>query len=131
MSQQDVEDTKAAYQAFAQGDQDAAAQNFADDVQWVTSDEVPPAGGTTTGKDNLLQVWAQIPDFWSDFSVQPDEFIDAGDKVIVLGTQRATAKDTGQSFEARFVHVLYNRDGKVVKGEFFADSAKALKALGG
>jgi ketosteroid isomerase-like protein len=32
--------------------------------------------------------------------------------------------------DARFVHVLeYGDDGKVVRGEFFTDSAKAAKLL--
>ena len=48
--------------------------------------------------------------------------------MIVKGTQRATGK--GGSFEAPFLHLMEYRDGKVVRGEFEGDSAKALKALG-
>ena len=73
--------------------------------------------------------FAQIPNYWSSFSVEPEEFIDAGDYVVVKGTQRA-GNDNG-SFEAPFVHLLqYNSDGKTVRGEFFTDSAKAAKLLG-
>ena len=73
--------------------------------------------------------FAQIPNYWSSFSVEPSEFIEAGDKVIVKGTQRATGKG-GESFEAPFLHLMEYRDGKVVRGEFHGDSAKALKVLG-
>jgi ketosteroid isomerase-like protein len=48
--------------------------------------------------------------------------------VIIRGTQRATGK--GGSFESPFLHLIEYRDGKVVRGEFHADRAKALKALG-
>ena len=48
--------------------------------------------------------FAQIPNYWTSFSVEPEEFIDAGEYVVVSGTQRA-GNDKG-SFEAPFVHVL-------------------------
>jgi len=88
---------------------------------------VRPAAGRK-GRDDVLANFAQIPNYWSSFSVEPSEFIEAGDKVIVSGTQRATGK--GGSFEAPFLHLMEYRDGKVVRGEFEGDSAKALKALG-
>lgn len=118
---------KTAYQAFGQGDLETLRENFAEDAVWVTSDELP-LGGVVEGRDAILGNFAQIPSYWSSFSVEPSEFIDAGDRVIVLGTQRATGK--GGSFESAFVHVMTYRDGKVVRGEFHADSAKAVRALG-
>jgi len=73
--------------------------------------------------------FAQIPNYWSSFSVEPEEFIDAGEYVVVRGTQRA-GNDKG-SFESPFVHLMkFDGDGKVVRGEFHADSAKAAKLLG-
>ena len=75
-----------------------------------------------------MENFAQIPNYWSEFSVSPERFIDAGDVIVVTGTQRATGP--GGAFEAPFVHVMEFRDGKVVRGEFHGDSAKALKALG-
>lgn len=118
---------KTAYQAFSSGDFEALATGYAEDAEWVTSDELP-LGGVTRGRDAIMANFAQIPNYWSSFSVEPSEFIDAGDKVIVRGTQRATGK--GGSFEAPFMQLLEYRDGKLVRGEFHADSAKALKALG-
>jgi uncharacterized protein len=110
-----AEAAKNAYEAFGKGDVESLKEGLAEDVEWQTSDEVP-LGGVTHGR--------------SSFSVEPSEFIEAGDKVIVRGTQRATGE--GGSFEAPFLHLLeYRADGKVVRGEFYADSAKALKALGG
>jgi len=118
---------RTAYQAFGQGDLETLKEGFAEDAVWVTSDELP-LGGVVRGRDAILGNFAQIGSYWSSFSVEPSEFIDAGDRVIVTGTQRATGK--GGSFEAPFVHVMEYRDGKVVRGEFHGDSAKAVKALG-
>ena len=116
---------KAAYDAFGRGDLEAL--EFADDVVWVTSDELP-LGGEVSGRDAVLGNFAQIPNYWSEFSVTPERFVEDGDTVVVTGTQKATGK--GGSFEAPFAHVLEYRDGKAVRGEFFGDTAKALKALG-
>ena len=122
-----VDSARAAYDAFGRGDLEALSENFADDAVWVTSDELP-LGGETRGRDAILANFAQIPNYWSSFSVEPEEFIDAGDWVVVRGTQRA-GNDNG-SFEAPFVHLLkFDGNGKTVRGEFFTDSAKAAKLL--
>jgi len=122
-----VDTARAAYDAFGRGDLAALQEDFAEDAVWVTSDELP-LGGEVRGRDQIMANFAQIPNYWSSFSVEPSDFIDAGDKVVVRGTQRA-ANDKG-SFEAPFVHVLeYDGDGKTVRGEFFTDSAKAAKLL--
>jgi len=122
-----VDTARSAYEAFGRGDLAALQANFAEDAVWYTSEELP-LGGETRGRDAIMANFAQIPNYWSSFSVEPEEFLDAGDSVVVLGTQRA-ANDKG-SFESPFAHVLkYDGDGKVVRGEFHADSAKAAKLL--
>jgi hypothetical protein len=123
-----VDTARAAYDAFGRGDLAALQDDFAEDAVWVTSDELP-LGGETKGREAIMANFAQIPNYWSSFSVEPEEFIDAGEYVVVRGTQRA-ANDNG-SFESPFVHLMkYDSDGKVVRGEFHADSAKAAKLLG-
>jgi uncharacterized protein len=122
-----VDTARSAYEAFGRGDLAALQANFAEDAVWVTSDELP-LGGTVEGRDQIMGNFAQIPNYWTEFSVKADDYIDAGDAVVVRGTQHA-ANDKG-SMDARFVHVLeYDADGKLVRGEFFTDSAKAAKLL--
>lgn len=122
-----VDTARAAYEAFGRGDLGALQDDFAEDAVWITSDELP-LGGETKGRDAIMGNFAQIPNYWSSFSVEPEEFIEAGEYVIVRGTQRA-GNDKG-SFEAPFVHVMkYDGNGKLVRGEFHADSAKAAKLV--
>jgi|SRR3954449_3447809 len=130
MAEEDVRNVQAAYQAFGSGDLQGAAENFSDDVEWWSSEEVPE-GGTISGKDAVIQSWSNIPNYYTEFSVEPKEFLDAGQAVVVVGTQRGTAKDGGKSFEARFVHVLWSDGGKVSRAEFHSDSAKEVQALNG
>jgi uncharacterized protein len=121
-----VDTARSAYEAFGNGDLESLKESFAEDGVWVTSDELP-LGGVVEGREAILGNFAQIPNYWSSFSVDPEEFIDAGDYVVVRGTQRA-GNDKG-SFEAPFLHLMKFADGKVVRGEFFTDSAKAVKLL--
>ena len=121
-----VDTARSAYAAFGSGDLAALQGSFAEDAVWVTSDELP-LGGTVEGRDAIMANFAQIPNYWTSFSVEAEEFIDAGDYVVVRGTQR-TANAKG-SFEAPFLHLLKFEGGKTVRGEFFTDSAKAAKLL--
>jgi len=121
-----VETARSAYEAFGSGDVEALRDSFAEDAVWVTSDELP-LGGTIEGRDQILASFAQIPNYWSSFSVEPEEFIDAGEYVVVKGRQHAE-NDRG-GFDAPFIHLLEYRDGKAVRGEFFTDSAKAARLI--
>ncbi len=121
-----VETARSAYEAFGRGDLAALQESFAENAVWVTSDELP-LGGRTSGREQIIANFAQIPSYWSSFSVEPEEFIDAGDYIVVRGTQRA-GNERG-SFEAPYVHVMKFQDGKLVLGEFHTDSAKAAKLL--
>lgn len=125
-----VDTARAAYEAFSSGDMATLAGYFAENAEWLTSDELPN-GGTSSGRDEILENFGRIPQYWSEFSVTPEDFIDGGDKVVVQGTQRGTAAEGGGRFEAGYLHLMeFDGDGKVVRGEFITDSAKALKALG-
>jgi uncharacterized protein len=128
MSSENVDLVKQAYEAFGRGDLDAIAEGFDEQVEWWTSEEVPN-GGTIKGRDAVIQSFAAIGDDWDEFTLQPEQFLDAGDWVVVRGTARLKAKASGQAFEERFAHLAEVRDGKTVRGEFHSDSAKEYKAL--
>jgi ketosteroid isomerase-like protein len=121
-----VDTARSAYEAFGRGDLEGLKEMLTEDGTWLTSDELP-LGGETHGRDAIVGNFAQIPNYWSSFSVEPEEFIEAGDWVIVRGTQRL-GNDRG-SAEAPFAHLMRFADGKVDRGEFYADTAKAAKLL--
>jgi len=121
-----VDTARSAYEAFGRGDLEALKGMLSEDSTWYTSEELP-LGGETQGRDAIIGDFAQIPNYWSSFSVEPEEFIDAGDWVVVRGTQKA-GNDSG-SFEAPFAHLMKIADGMVLRGEFYSDSAKAAKVL--
>jgi uncharacterized protein len=128
MSAENVEVVRAGYQAFRSGDLEGVGKVFADDVEWESPDSLP-IGGIYRGRDAVLASFAEIPKHWTSFTVDPDEYIDAGDHVVVRGIQRLTGP--GGSAETRYLHLFTLRSGKVVRGEFIGDTAKGRDTLGG
>ncbi len=80
------------------------------------------------GRDAVLANFADIPNYFSRFGVDPDEYIDAGDHVVVRGLQSATGP--GGSTESRYLHPFTLSNGKVIRGEYIADTVKGKEALG-
>ena len=122
---------KEGYQAFASGDVEAATQNFADDIRWEgpNTDRIP-GSGTHTGKDAIVQnVWAVIPQTFDDFKVTPDEFIEQGETVVVLGHNEAKAKATGKEIKVPFVHVWRFDGDKLKRVQTLSDTAVIAEAL--
>jgi ketosteroid isomerase-like protein len=62
---------------------------------------------------------------WAD----PDDFLDAGDRMVVLGRMRGRAKATGEDFEVGFAHVWTMTDGVPSRLRAYFDSAPIMAAL--
>ena len=122
---------KQGYEAFGRGDLDGATEYFADDIRWENP-EAPqvPNNGTTEGKDNVKQLFADLGDYWETFSITPDEFIESGDTVIVLSHSDSKGKDTGTEVKLPWVHIWRFDDGEVAEVQALTDTAMAAGALG-
>src|SRR5215210_3302710 len=97
---------KQGYEAFARGDLDGATANFADDVRWENP-EAPmlPNSGVTQGREEVKQLFASLAEHWEQFSLNPDEFIESGDTVVVLSHADAKGKESGREAKLPFVHI--------------------------
>jgi uncharacterized protein len=69
-------------------------------------------------------------DVYEDMRVEAREFIDGGDKVIVTGRARATARESGMPLESDVALVWTLRDGRLIRNEVFTDRREALEAAG-
>jgi ketosteroid isomerase-like protein len=126
-----VEAARRSYEAFARGDMDAVLADMHEEIEWHQAQGLPH-GGTYHG---LLEVRRAIFDpldeeWWDEFSADPDEFLDAGAEVVVLGRYRGRAKGTGKPLDVPFAHIWTFRDGKAVRFRQFLDTAGWVEALG-
>lgn len=117
------------YQSFGQGDIPAVLGAFADDIEW-TEAEGFPYGGTYRGANSILEnVFMKLGSEWEGFSAVPDEFLDAGDNIVALGTYGGKYRQTGKSMQVPFAHVWTLRDGKIVKFVQYTDTLKVSEVL--
>ncbi|MDQ3933495.1 MAG: nuclear transport factor 2 family protein [Actinomycetota bacterium] len=122
---------KKGYEAYGQGDLDGALEHWADDAVWEGSNsEELPGGGTAEGKDAIKQTLARIPEFWESFTVTPDEYVEDGDTVVVLGHSEGKAKETGDSVKQPWVHVYRMEDGQVKRIQLLNDTYQTAQVLG-
>jgi ketosteroid isomerase-like protein len=76
----------------------------------------------------LFEDWAAA---WSDFSAEPEEFIDADDDhVIAVIRVRATGRGSGIEIERQDAIVHAVRDLKIVRLDYYNSKQQALKAVG-
>ncbi|MBA2647433.1 MAG: nuclear transport factor 2 family protein [Pyrinomonadaceae bacterium] len=117
------------YDAFAKGDIPAVLDFLSPKIDW-TEAEGFPYGGTYVGPQSVLEgVFMRLGTEWEGFAAVPDEFIDGGDTVVVLGKYSGTYKATGKSFQANFAHVRKVREGKAVRFVQYVDTLIVQKAL--
>ena len=59
-----------------------------------------------------------------------EEFVDAGDRVVVALHLRGRGRGSGVEIDARFFDVYTIRDGKIVRMDEFTERFAALEAAG-
>jgi ketosteroid isomerase-like protein len=65
---------------------------------------------------------------WDDYYLEPKEFIEAGDEVLVPTVHRGRSRH-GVELEEEFTAVFTVRRGKIVRIREYASKAEALKAV--
>lgn len=118
------------YEAFARSDMDAVLADMHPDIEWHQAQGLPH-GGLYRGIDEVRRnVFDPLNrDWWAEFSVHPEQFLDAGDDVVVIGRYRGLAKETGKRLDVPFVHVWTFRDELTVRFRQFLDTAGWIDAL--
>jgi len=120
------------YAAFAAGDVPAVLAAFSPDIVWNEAENSPWADGNPyRGPEAVVAgVFARIGGEWDGFAVMPQEFLDAGDTVVVLGRYGGTCKATGTQQETQMAHVWRIAGGKVTGFQQYADTLHMARVTG-
>lgn len=123
---QNKELVKKFYSLF--GKQDRKFLELCDDsISWTVMKNMPN-GGTHVGKKAVFDgYFPKMLSNFAEFHVSTDEFIDAGDKVIVLGTYHITSKSK-KKIDAPFAHVYTIKDNKITKFQQYTDTVEIKNA---
>jgi ketosteroid isomerase-like protein len=89
-----------------------------------------PEAGTQEwqGREGFIRFVAQQAEAFEAMSIEPDEFIDVGDKVVVPLQWGGRARSTGIEVRFAVVHVVTIRDGKATRLDMYLSKAEALEA---
>ena len=128
MSQENVEIVKAAYDAFNREDWDAVFKDAAPGVEMDFSRAVGPWRGVF-GLDQFRRVLAEFRETWESARLEPHEFIEAGDLVVVPSTLHLKGRD-GIEVDARVTFVWTIRNGAIERVTMYQERQDALEDLG-
>jgi ketosteroid isomerase-like protein len=67
---------------------------------------------------------------WSDFSMQPEEFLDGDQRIVSVFRMTATGRGSGVEVQRQDAIVWSVRDGKIVRLDYYNNREQALGSVG-
>lgn len=133
MSRENVELVRSIYEAFAAGDVPGVLARMSEDIEWREAENFPYADGNPyRGPDAVVAgVFARLGSEWEGFAAVPEEYLDAGETIVVLGRYRGGFRATGSALDAQMAHVWRVRDGKAAAFQQYVDTLAVARATGG
>jgi ketosteroid isomerase-like protein len=129
MSQENVNKARGFIAAYNRRDFDAAVEFFDPEIEWV----LPPLqkSDSCRGPDEVKRFWRGLDETFEELRLDPQESVDAGDRVAIRLRYYGRGKGSGAEIEGELYHqVATFRDGMMVRIEYFTDWPAALEAAG-
>ena len=110
------------YRAFREKDYDAFLHICTPDLEWIQNDGFPQ-GITYQGATAVVEgVFKSNDERWEKFSFHIDQYLDAGDSVIVVGAYVGRNRQSQKPLRAVAAHIYDLAGGKVCRFRMFADT---------
>ncbi len=124
--QQNLDVVRGLYAAFGRGDLDGILAPLDPRVSWRTPGAPDlPTAGLRQGVPAVREFFGLLLNTFDIVDFQPQDFLAAGEKVVVLGTSREGPKG-GRLVDFRWVHVFTFGSGKIVAFEEPADVSELV-----
>ena len=121
---------KAFYAAVAKGDVPGVLDVLHPDLQWTEAEGFPYYSGTWRSPQEVVdKLLVPLSKDWDGFSAVAHDFIEHGDRVISFGVYAGSAKKSGKTLRAPFVHDWRVRDGKLARFDMYTDTWLVRRAL--
>ena len=126
MSQENVEIIRRGYEHFlATGEIRGRA-----DLVWDVSRLGWPEQQIYSGVEGAMQFNGEWADAWDGWELEVENYLDAGERVVVIVNQRGRSKATGIPVDMRFAQVWTLRDGQAISMQMYASPQEALETVG-
>jgi ketosteroid isomerase-like protein len=130
MSQANVEIARRASDALERRDWDQMPELFGSNVELHGTVGGLEEGKILRGLDEIIGAFeTELDEAWDEHRIDPQEFIDAGDRVVVLHREYQRSK-SGVELEIDTASIFDVHDGRVVRIQGYMNPAKALEAAG-
>ena len=129
MDNNNIEVIQELYRAFREKDYEAFLKICTEDIEWVQNQGFP-GGATYQGVSEVIEgVFKANDNNWENFAYHIEEFLDAGNSVVVIGRYTGRNRISRKSMSAAAGHVYDLRDGKVCRFRMFADTKTIWDAI--
>jgi uncharacterized protein len=134
MSRENVEVVRRVIEAHNRGDFATVFAAYDPGIEWHIARVGAPVGDMEPvyyGHEGVRAFWRKWFAAWETASFEYEEFIDAGDRVVAILSQRMRGRTSGVELEWNsYAQIWTIQDGKVVRVEFFPTRSEGLEAAG-
>lgn len=131
MSQRNVDVVRRFFQLFDQGRLTDIEALLTDDFEWIYhGPKSLPWAGVYWGVEGFRQFFSLVRDLIQVQECVPYDYLDAGDRVVVLGVSRTRVLANDRCYEAEWMNVFTVRDGLICRYLDLYDTASVVEALG-
>jgi ketosteroid isomerase-like protein len=128
MSQENVERFVQGIEAFNRNDIPGVLRLMDPEIVW--EHRLADLQGTLVGPEAVTGWFTDLYEHFQVVEIDCPDVRDLGDRVLGLGTIRATGKGSGVETELTFASVATYRDGRMTHYTDFGDREQALEAAG-
>ena len=130
MSQENVETVRLAFEAVSRRDRSAFLAVCDPEVETVPFRDFPESA-PTRGAEAVWDLFVDLTGSWHEGALKPVELIEAGDgRVVTHAYGEMLGEASGATVAASVWQVVTFGNGKMLRIDWFAEGAEALKAAG-
>jgi ketosteroid isomerase-like protein len=121
------------FEAFNRRDLDAALIYFRRDAQFFPPRPLIESGiveSSYRGHDGYRRFWREWLAAWGRYRAEPQELIDLGDRLLILGRLKGHGDGSGTPVEQEYAALIYLTHGQVARQQEYFEHAQALDEVG-
>jgi ketosteroid isomerase-like protein len=131
MSEENVNTVREAFEAFLSGDQEKTAKLIDPDVEFHGTVGGLQEGQVAHGQSEIDREFEEVDlEAWEERRLEAEEYIDAGNDVVVLLHEYRRGRGSGVELEVDTAVVVAVSGGRVVRIQGYMDRDAALAAAG-
>lgn len=118
------------FRFFKEGNLQGLLEQLTDNVQWIVPGpkEIPYAG-SREGKLAVGEFFKLIQKSEDVLRMEPQDFIEQGNKVVALGFWESKVKKTGKITKGDWAMVFTLRNGKIARFQEYSDTNNTAEAF--